>query len=140
MKKDFSAEPLEWRDEYNVNIGFIDEQHKKFLDILNQLKLVITERSCAASTSQVFFALANYTEQHLIQEEIYLKDYQYPGFSQHKESHNQFIQRLVKFQEDFQENKPRVCEEMHDYLLDWFENHILKYDKDAIAFLRSKGA
>lgn len=139
MNKDFSAEQVQWKDEYNVDIKFIDEQHRKFLDILNQLKTVIVGKICRESTSDVFFALANYAEHHLIKEEIYLKDYQYPGFSLHKESHNQFIQRLTKFQEDFKANKKNVCEEMHGYLLDWFENHILKYDKEAVAFLKSKG-
>lgn len=140
MKKEFSAEPLKWKDQYNVNITFIDDQHKKFLDILNQLKMVIAEKDCSNSTSDVFFALVNYAEHHLIQEEIYLKDYQYPGFSQHKESHNQFIQQLSKFQEAFEAQEENVCLEMHDFLQDWFENHILKYDKDAVAFLKSKGA
>lgn len=140
MNKDFSAEPVQWKDEYNVDIKFLDEQHKKFLDILNQLKTVISGKSCQEDTADVFFALANFAEHHFIQEEIYLKDYQYPGLSQHKESHNQFIQRLVKFQEDYNANKPNVCEEMHDYLLDWFENHILQYDLDAVNFLKSRGA
>lgn len=140
MRKDFSAEPIMWKDEFNVGIKFIDEQHRKFLDILNQLKIVITSKNCEDKTAEIFFALVNYAEHHLIQEEIYLKDYLYPGFSEHKESHNQFIQRLTKFQEDFEANKENVCEEMHDYLLDWFENHMLKYDKDALSFLKSKGA
>jgi hemerythrin len=28
---------------------------------------------------------------------------------------------------------------MLDYLIDWFDNHILKYDKEAIEYLREKG-
>jgi len=123
-----------------VNISFIDEQHRKFLDILNELKLVVAGKECRQKTSELFFALVHYAEHHLIQEEIYLKDYQYPGFSQHKESHNLFIQRLSRFQEDFEAEKENVCLEMHNFLQEWFENHILKYDKDAVAFLKSKGA
>ncbi len=140
MKISFSSVPLQWKDEYNVNIKFLDEQHQKFLEILNQLKIVIANKNCKNKTSDIFFSLANYAEHFLIQEEIYLKDYQYPGFSQHKESHSLFILRLTKFHEDYKAAKENVCEDMHDFLMEWFENHILKLDKEAVIFLKSKGA
>ena len=30
-------EPYKWKNEYTVNISIIDEQHKKFLEIINEL-------------------------------------------------------------------------------------------------------
>jgi len=36
MKNKISPEPFQWKDEYNVDISIIDEQHKKFLEIINQ--------------------------------------------------------------------------------------------------------
>lgn len=139
MRREIKTDPFKWKPEYNVNISLIDEQHKKFLEILNLLREGIIEEPCKEKISEIFFSLVHYAEHHLIQEEIYFKNYQYPNFTQHKEAHNNFIDRIIKFREDYEKEVENVCEEMYSYLVDWFENHILKYDKEAVEFLLNKG-
>lgn len=139
MAKNISPEPLSWKEEYNVNIGLLDKQHKKFLEIFNLLKKAINESACERNISDVFFSLVYYAEHHLIQEEIYFKNYKFPNFNLHKEKHNHFIKRIIKFREDFEEGKEDVCVEMYYFLEEWFNNHILKYDKEAVEFLVKKG-
>jgi len=139
MLKNISPEPLSWKEEYNVNIGLLDKQHKKFLEIFNLLKKAINEGACERNISKVFFSLVYYAEHHLIQEEIYFKNYKYPNFNLHKEAHNHFINRIIKFREDFEEGKEDVCVEMYYFLEEWFNNHILKYDKEAVEFFVEKG-
>jgi len=139
MARNISPVPLSWKEEYNVNIGLLDKQHKKFLEIFNLLKKAINEGVCERNISEVFFSLVYYAEHHLIQEEIYFKNYKYPNFNLHKEAHNNFINRIIKFREDFEEGKEDVCVEMYYFLEKWFNNHILKYDKEAVEFLVKKG-
>jgi len=139
MLKNISPEPLSWKEEYNVNIGLLDKQHKKFLEIFNLLKKAINEGACERNISKVFFSLVYYAEHHLIQEEIYFKNYKYPNFNLHKKAHNHFINRIIKFREDFEEGKEDVCVEMYYFLEQWFNNHILKYDKEAVEFFVEKG-
>ncbi len=129
--------PKEWKEEYNVNVSFIDEHHKKFLEILNQLGEVPSEGDCGQKISEIFFSLAHYSEHYLLREEIYFKEY--PNFSQHKTSHNRFIDGITKLHEDFKSGKEGICTEIYDYLYNWFENHILEYDKEAVDYLNSKG-
>ncbi|GAI87333.1 unnamed protein product, partial [marine sediment metagenome] len=132
MLKNISPEPLSWKEEYNVNIGLLDKQHKKFLEIFNLFKKAINEGACERNISKVFFSLVYYAEHHLIQEEIYFKNYKYPNFNLHKKAHNHFINRIIKFREDFEKGKEDVCVEMYYFLEEWFNNHILKYDKEAV--------
>ncbi|MQY78215.1 MAG: bacteriohemerythrin [Bacteroidetes bacterium] len=139
MLTNISPEPLSWKEEYNVDIGLLDKQHKKFLEIFNLLKKAINEGVCERNISDVFFSLVYYAEHHLIQEEIYFKNYKYPNFNLHKEAHNHFINRIIKFREDFEEGKEDVCVEMYYFLEEWFNNHILKYDKEAVEFFVKKG-
>jgi hemerythrin len=129
----------EWKEEFNVNVEFIDEQHKYFLNLLNLLIRIVKGEESVEKASEVFFSLAHYAEHYLIQEEIYFKNYQFPKFSEHQEAHKEFIDRVTKFQHDFEMNKENNCRELLEYLEDWFNNHILGYDTDAILFLRSKG-
>ena len=139
MQREVQTDPFTWKPEYNVNITLIDDQHKKFLEMLNFLRVGIIEKPCKEKISEILFSLAHYAEHHLIQEEIYFKNYQYPNFTQHKEAHKDFIDRIIKFREDYEKGADKVCEEMYGFLVDWFENHILKYDKEAIEFLLKKG-
>jgi len=139
MRREVQTDPFTWKPEYSVNITLIDDQHKKFLEMLNLLRAGIIEKPCKEKISEIFFSLVHYAEHHLIQEEIYFKNYQYPNFTQHKEVHKNFIDRIIKFREDYEKGVKKVCEEMYGFLVDWFENHILKYDKEAVEFLLNKG-
>lgn len=139
MSKTISPEPFEWKDEYRVGVKSIDEHREKFFEIINKLKQVITRKDCKINVADIFFSLVHYAEHYLINEEIYLKESGYPGFSKHKESHNNFIARIIRFKEDYQNNKKEVCEDMYFFLENWLINHILHYDVEAVAWLKEKG-
>jgi hemerythrin len=139
MGNKINSEPLVWKDEYNVDIKIIDDQHKKFLDIINELKIIINNNSCKEHVSDVFFQIAYLIDYYFIKEEIYFKDCKYPNLDQHKISHNIFIDRIIQFQKDVEANKPDLCVEIYYFLEDWFNEHILKYDKEAVEYLKKSG-
>jgi len=139
MEAKVNPEPYKWKDEYTVNISIIDEQHKKFLEIINELKRIINENKCKEKVSDVFFQLAYLIDYYFIKEEIYFKDLEYPNIDQHKAEHKQFIDRTIQFQKDVENSKPNLCLEIYQYLENWFDEHILKYDKEAVEYLKSKG-
>jgi hemerythrin len=132
-------EPIVWKDEYKVHVGVIDDHHKKFVDILNNLQKVLEKAPCAENISEVFFSLLNYAEHHLLQEEIYFKNYKYPGFQQHKDAHKSFLDRIAQFQEDYAAKRENVCLDLYRFLKQWFKEHILMYDREAVKFLVEKG-
>jgi len=139
MENKVNPEPYLWKDEYTVNIIVIDEQHKKFLNIINELKVIINNGSCKEHVSKIFFQLAYLIDHYFIKEEIYFSDLKYPNFEQHKIEHNSFINRIIQFQKDVENNKPDLCIEIYNYLEIWFDEHILKYDKEAVEYLRKGG-
>lgn len=139
MKNIVNPEPYKWKEKYTVNISVIDEQHKKFLNIINELKLIINTNSCKEKVSDIFFQLAYLIDYYFIKEEIYFSDLKYPNFDHHKKEHNLFIDRIIQFQKDLEENKPDLCLEIYQYLENWFDEHILKYDIEAVEYLRKGG-
>jgi len=139
MENKINSELLEWKDEYNVDIKIIDDQHKKFLDIINELKIIIHNNSCKEHVSNVFFQIAYLIDHYFIKEEIFFKDCKYPNLDQHKISHNIFIDRIIQFQKDVEADKPDLCIEIYHFMEDWFNEHILKYDKEAVEYLKKSG-
>lgn len=139
MNHKVNPEPYKWEEKYTVNITIIDEQHKKFLDIINELKVIINTGDCKNKVSEVFFQLAYLIDYYFIKEEIYLKDSKYPNFKQHKSDHNKFIDRIIQLKKDVENNKPDLCLEIYQYLQQWFDEHILKIDKEAIEYLKKSG-
>jgi hemerythrin-like metal-binding protein len=139
MSRTISPEPFEWKDEYKVGVTAIDEHRKKFFEIINKLKRVITGKDCKIKVADIFFSLVHYAEHYLINEEIYFKESGYSGFSVHQESHNNFIARIIQFKEDYQTGKKEVCEDMYFFLENWLINHILHYDIEAVEWLKEQG-
>ncbi len=140
MGNKINSEPLVWKDEYNVGVNIIDDQHKKLLDIINELKIINNNNSCKEHVSNIFFQIAYLIDHYFIKEEIYFKDCKYPNLDQHKTSHNLFIDRIIQFQKDVEAKKPDLCVEIYYFLEDWFNEHILKYDKEAVEYLKKGGA
>jgi hemerythrin-like metal-binding protein len=132
-------EKYTWKDAYNTGVKFIDEQHQYFFNVVHTLKENLNEGVCRDSASKIFFSLAHYAEHFLIQEEIYLKDYHLPSIQEHKELHKEFIKRVIQFQGDYEKDIHHTCQNMLEYLEEWFDSHILRYDKEAIKYLKEKG-
>jgi len=130
---------IEWLPEYNLNVKTIDETHSELVNLLNRLINQINENACPGSMSEIFFALIHYAERFLIREEIFFRDLKYPHLGQHMEKHRFFIDKIKSFQEKFSTGDPSVCMELYDFLMEWFHEHVLKYDKETIAFLKEKG-
>jgi hemerythrin len=128
-----------WNEDYNTGVKFIDEQHRYFFNIINSLKENLKAGVDKDSASRIFFSLAHYAEHFLIQEEIYFKDYSFPGIKEHKNLHKEFIRRVIQFQVDYEKDVGETCRTMLAYLEEWFENHLLNYDKEAVKYFREKG-
>jgi hemerythrin-like metal-binding protein len=139
MTGTISPEPFEWKEEYKVGVKVVDEHREKFFSIINRLKKVIVDKDCRINVADIFFSLVHYAEHYLIQEEIYLKESGYTGFSQHKESHKDFIERIVKFKEDYKNGRSAVCLDMYNFLETWLVDHILHYDIQAVSWLKERG-
>ena len=132
-------EKYPWNEDYNTGVKFIDEQHQYFFNIVSSLKENLNSGVCKDSASRIFFSLAHYVEHFLIQEEIYLKDYSFPSIKEHKNLHSEFIRRVIQFQVDYEKDVGETCRTMLVYLEEWFENHNLKHDKEAVDYFRGKG-
>ena len=130
---------VEWKDEYSVGIDSIDRQHKKLLNLINQLQTAVDYSTGEEFERDALDELVNYTKTHFSYEEGLLEKNNYPDFEPHKEQHNQMIKHVEEVLAEYEKDHDTAMSNAVDYLKDWLINHINGTDKKYSSFLIDKG-
>lgn len=131
-----------WTPKYSVNISKIDQQHSKFIDILNNLNMTLKKGEGREIIDKIIAELEDYADFHFKTEEDLFKKYDYPEYVEHKKEHDDFKKKVKEFLEKSQNQKSGkvvLTIEISNFMLDWLINHILKSDKKFGPYLNSKG-
>lgn len=119
---------LEWKNEYSVGVEMIDEQHKVFVSIMNELYTAIIEKKEKRVLDDVFKQLTAYTQFHFQTEERYFDEFNYEGSAEHKVAHQKLREQIA----ELEMRKDGIMEnpfELMDFLEDWLVDHIMGMDK-----------
>lgn len=128
-----------WDEKYSVNIEVLDEQHKKIIRILGHLFDEMGKKRSPEFLGGVIRELMQYAEEHFAAEEIFLKQYGFPGYDQHKKEHESFEAKVTVFQKDFEAGKETLTIEVVNFLTGWFDHHFSMTDQGYVSFLNGKG-
>jgi hemerythrin-like metal-binding protein len=120
---------LDWKNEYSINNKIIDEQHKKLVDLINQLHAAMSEGKGKDILGKILEELVSYTVFHFSSEEKFMKEHNYSGYSLHKIEHDKLTKQVVEFQDNYKAGKSMVSQELLKFLKDWLVNHIIGSDK-----------
>ena len=136
------VEHIKWSDSYSMGIRIIDEQHKWFLDFVNDLHNHIAghekeERVYLASAIQ---QAVDFIKFHFSIEEKYMKAIKYPGYAEHKKHHDDFTLTVIKTAKDFKAGKRLVLITFSKFLRDWILSHIAVVDKRYSDYLKQIAA
>jgi len=126
---------LKWRDTYGIGIGVIDGQHKKLIEIINQLFEAHHAGMGKDIIGNTLKELIDYTHYHFDCEEDMMKQCNYPDFDNHLVEHDNFREQINKFTDESKKGNLILTIKTIDYLKDWTINHILGTDKEFGSFL-----
>jgi hemerythrin len=129
---------IEWNEAFSVGVQKIDDQHRKFLSITNQLFDSMQGAQDREVVGSVLKELQQYVVYHFKTEESMMKMYNYPNMNEHKLEHEGAIKKVNKFVLDYERNLPSVDIELLKFLSDWIQNHILQVDRKYIPYFRGK--
>jgi len=123
-----------WDESYNTGVEIIDTQHKKLLNILNQLSDMLAERTGSQQLLILLRELVEYTKYHFKAEEEYMisLDYDNKAFKEHQLVHQQFVDQVVAEVDKCSINPEKVTDELLDFLVQWLVEHILGTDKEMV--------
>ena len=131
---------IEWKDAYSVRVGVLDAQHKKLLEIVNRVSLMMdSPETSARDCFAVLNELMSYADVHFSTEEGLLKQHEYPKLHQQMKEHVVFTGEVFRLAQMLERGSATVRRETTDFVKDWFISHILGTDREYIEFLVSKG-
>jgi hemerythrin len=130
---------MAWTDNLSVSVMEIDNQHKRLIDLINNLYDAMKMGKGKDVLSVTLDELAAYSVEHFSAEERYMQKYSYDGYTAHKAEHDAFIQKVTEFKQGFEAGKALLSIEVMNFLRDWTVNHIAEVDTRFGAFLNTKG-
>ena len=127
---------VEWTESLNLGIKDVDEQHRAFLDIVNELLAAMQEKKAHHIQGEIIDKLIGYAFYHFTKEERYLNESNYPGTAEHKKQHEAFVDKLTKFKNDLANEKITLNIEMINFMNSWWINHIKVSDKKYLPYVK----
>ena len=127
-----------WNDSFLINYRDIDSQHKRLVDMINDLDDAMRQGKGKEALAKILTGLVVYTRTHFETEEKYLTELDYPGLREQKREHAGFVMKISDFKNDFQSGQLGLSIKVMDFLSNWITHHIKHLDKQYAAWIHEK--
>lgn len=117
-----------WKEEYNLGIVEIDNQHKKLLELINRLYDAFVKKDQDTEVGHVIEELYDYIKYHFRVEEEYFEVFAYEHAKSHELEHKHFVNKVDEFRKKHDVHGGSQVFTIILFLQDWIINHILKSD------------
>lgn len=128
---------IEWNNSlYSVKVDQFDNDHKKLVDIINDLHSAMLKGQGKEKLNEILAELQAYTQYHFDAEEKKMTEVNFPGLQEHKKQHNELVVKLSELIQDYKNGKREVSIETFRFLKEWLFNHIQVVDKQYTPWLK----
>ena len=123
----------QWSDEYSLGIEEIDQQHRRLIEIANQIYEIMNDQWRLDKYNQILEVLGemkDYTIYHFKSEEEYMAKIGYKKRFSHAIEHSAFVEKLNAVDlRDIDEKQDKYLRDLLGFITDWVVNHIMTTDK-----------
>src|ERR1035437_8156656 len=123
-------ERMRWSDELSIGNVNVDKDHKKLIEIYNDLVDLIELDRNREEFAIILSKLTDYTLTHFRKEEDYMQKFSYPNLSEHKNYHCDFMYKVAMFNVDLLSTNPPDPKGIINFVDKWLSQHIMKNDAD----------
>jgi hemerythrin-like metal-binding protein/PAS domain S-box-containing protein len=134
-----TSEIIKWSNAFSINLNIIDQQHKKWIEIINNFYREFRKGSAGTELGKYFKELTDYTDYHFSFEEKYMADFKYEDFEEHKQKHADFLERIRGYRAEYDAGKQDVAYRLMGFLRKWVRIHISEDDFSYSALFRKNG-
>ena len=126
-----------WNKSFETGIKEIDEQHKRMVNLINELTYHFIEDK-EYDIKSTFDELISYTQYHFNSEERILEKYikSKDTLISHKKGHSNFLPKIMEIKEKYKNDN--LNERILFFLIKWLAFHIIDDDKRLIYTINKK--
>lgn len=129
---------LQWNPDFSVGIDFMDTDHQKLMELLNELHELVEPGEVQAVAVDKLDELIDFAEQHFRLEERLMEESDYDEFEQHRQSHEVLLQDVAALRQYLTTGEKAAGPKIMDFLKDWLIRHIVESDKNLGGFLERR--
>ncbi|MBE9466735.1 MAG: bacteriohemerythrin [Bacteroidetes bacterium] len=130
---------VEWKNDLVIGIDELDQQHKKLVDIANQLFVAFKKEKGKKEIKEIIKGLSDYASYHFSTEENYFNKFSFSDTKSHINEHQVFIKEIINFQNDFNKGKVRFLDDFMTFVKSWIVNHFTNVDKKYVDLFIENG-
>ncbi len=131
---------ITWNDCLSLGIPEIDEQHRHLVKVANLVLAAVHKGKGETCVKKVVEVLRQYTKEHFLAEEEYMRRIGYPGLGEHRQEHRRLTQSVKFIQHSLYIKERVTAEELRDLLRSWLLDHILQMDTAIAAWEREQAS
>ena len=128
-KTKYNPETTNWNDSYLLGIPMIDNQHKNFFVILDNLE-TLNQKQEKSEMHSLINELQNYVIYHFKTEEDLMVKSQSPNIDLHVMEHELFRKKVEEFHHSYYNNNEELLNEMISFMRKWLIIHISGTDAE----------
>ena len=130
---------IAWKEIYETGIVVLDNEHRKLVEVINQLYESIRDKHGEEVLEEILTMLETYTIDHFQHEEKLMTEYHFSGLEEHQKLHRELIASLQDMKARADSGTEELAQELLNFLRTWLLKHILAVDKQYGSFLESRG-
>lgn len=128
-----------WKNEYSVGIESLDNDHRKLLNLINQLQTAVHYQTDEKAEKEILEEVVAYTKYHFAREEKMMEEANYRDLAAHKKTHTMMISKVDEFMQDYESRGHEALEIVALFLKNWLVKHINGTDQEYTSALKEKG-
>lgn len=121
-----------WNASFSIGIAAVDDQHRRLLDLINELEVALKGEPDEPMLIEVANGLLQYTRYHFQSEEALMESSGYDAGvrERHHEEHQEFVTKVQQVVANWDHGiDRRVADVLHKFLEHWVVTHILRSDR-----------
>lgn len=127
---------ISWSDEFSVGVAELDDDHRKLIELINELYDDLCAEVPAETVENVCDRLVEHTSVHFRHEERYFEETDYPRASAHRAMHEHLELRATQFRHEM--GHTDTISGLR-FLKEFLTHHIQGEDKRLGAYLNEHG-
>lgn len=128
---------MEWTDKLSVGIARFDAEHRRLVDMVNDLFDAVQGGRGREALGDILDDLITYTETHFSNEEAALRECTFPDVEAHVEEHRLLTEQVREIRRKYLSGPSATLSmEVMNFLKNWLIKHIQGSDRRYTPFMK----